>query len=119
MKSQFRRMQAWLRKSDKDGVYPIKANHVPWFVLILPGLKEQVKGEGLPGGASGKESACQCRRCKRRGFNPWVGKIPWSRKWQPLQYSCLENTGQRTLVGLQRVRHDRVTQHTRETQRER
>ena len=24
--------------------------------------------EGFPGGASGKESACQCR-CKRRGFN--------------------------------------------------
>ena len=25
------------------------------------------------------------------GFNPWVGKIPWRRKWQPLHYSCLEN----------------------------
>ena len=25
---------------------------------------------------SGKESACQCRRHKRLGFNPWVGKIP-------------------------------------------
>ena len=34
-------------------------------------------------GTSGKESACQCRRCKRRGFDPWVGKIPWRRKWQP------------------------------------
>ena len=37
----------------------------------------------FPGGASGKESACQCRRCKRHGFNPWIGMIPWSRKWQP------------------------------------
>ena len=35
------------------------------------------------GGTSGKESTCQCRRCKRRRFNPWVGKIPWSSKWQP------------------------------------
>ena len=26
-----------------------------------------------------KESTCQCRRCK---YDPWVGKIPWSRKWQ-------------------------------------
>ena len=26
------------------------------------------------------------------GFDPWVGKIPWRRKWQPLQYSCLENS---------------------------
>ena len=33
---------------------------------------------------SGKECACQCRRHKRCGFNPWVGKIPWSRKWQPI-----------------------------------
>ena len=27
--------------------------------------------------------ANQCRRCKRNGFNPWVRKIPWSRKWLP------------------------------------
>ena len=32
---------------------------------------------GFPGGTSGKEPACQCRRPKRHGFNPWVGKIPW------------------------------------------
>ena len=25
----------------------------------------------------------QCRRCRRRGFDPWVWKISWSRKWQP------------------------------------
>ena len=31
---------------------------------------------------SGKESACQFRRLKRGGFEFWVGKIPWSRKWQ-------------------------------------
>ena len=30
---------------------------------------------------SDKESACQCRRCKRCGFSPWVRKIPWRRKW--------------------------------------
>ena len=31
----------------------------------------------------GKESTCQCRRCKRLGFNPWVRKIPWRKKWLP------------------------------------
>ena len=31
-----------------------------------------------PGGTTGKESACQCRR-----FDPWVRKIPWRRAWQP------------------------------------
>ena len=35
---------------------------------------------GFPGGASGKEPACQCRRHKRGRFDPWVGKIPWRRK---------------------------------------
>ena len=34
---------------------------------------------GFPGGASGKEPGCQCRRHKRCGFNPWLGKIPWRR----------------------------------------
>ena len=38
---------------------------------------------GFPGGASGKEPTCQCRRHKRRGFDPWVKKIPWRRAWQP------------------------------------
>ena len=45
---------------------------------------------GFPGG-SVVESACQCRRCKRHQFDPWVGKNPWSRKWQATHYSCLEN----------------------------
>ena len=31
-------------------------------------------------------------QCKRPGFDPWVGKIPWRREWQSLQYSCLENS---------------------------
>jgi len=37
---------------------------------------------GIPGGTSGKEPACQCRRHERSGFDPWVGKIPWRRAWQ-------------------------------------
>ena len=39
---------------------------------------------GFPGGASGKEHPCQCRRSKRCRFYPWVGKIPWRRAWQPV-----------------------------------
>ena len=45
----------------------------------------------FPGRVSGKEPACQCRRCKRCRFNPWVGKIPWRRKWQPTSVFLLEN----------------------------
>ena len=38
---------------------------------------------GLRRWHSGKESACQCRRCRRHSFNPWVGEIPLISKWQP------------------------------------
>ena len=51
-------------------------------------------------GASAKELACQCRRCKRSGFNPWVRKIPWRRAWQPTRVLLSgEFQGQRSLVG--------------------
>ena len=51
-------------------------------------------------GASSKEPACQCRRHKRHGFDPWIGKIPWRRAWQ-LTPVCLpgESYGQRRLAG--------------------
>ena len=46
----------------------------------------------FPGGDSGKEPIYQSRRHKRRGFDPWVGKIPpGGGNGRPLQYSCLEN----------------------------
>ena len=32
---------------------------------------------------NGKESVCQCRRLKRYGFDSWVRKMLWHRKWQP------------------------------------
>ena len=48
----------------------------------------------------GKESACQCRRCKRPRFSPWVRKIPWRRKWQPTPvFLPGEFYGQRSLAG--------------------
>ena len=37
---------------------------------------------------------------KRRRFDPWVGKIPWSRKWQPAPvFLPGKSRGQRSLVG--------------------
>ena len=57
---------------------PDKSNFFFFFFFFL----------GLPWWFSGRESTCQCRRHR---FDPWLGNIPWKRKWQPLQYSCLEN----------------------------
>ena len=52
---------------------------------------------GLPWGFSGKECACQCRR---PGFDPWVRKIPWRRKWQPTPvFLPGKPHGQRSLAG--------------------
>ena len=48
----------------------------------------------------GKELACQCRRWKRLSFNPWIGKIPWSRKWQHTPgFLPGKSHGQRSQVG--------------------
>ena len=50
---------------------------------------------GFFGSPYGKESAC-----RRPGFNPWVGKIPWRRDWQPTPvFLPGEFHGQRSLVG--------------------
>ena len=59
---------------------------------------------GLPLWLSGREPTSQCRR---RGFDPWVRKIPWRRKWQlaPV-FLPGESNGQRSLAaihGSQRV----------------
>ena len=55
---------------------------------------------GFPGGASGKEHACQCRRHKRHGFDPWVWNISWRRPWQPTPvFLPGESHGQKRLAG--------------------
>ena len=67
---------------------------------------------GLPRWLRGKESSCQCRR---RGFDPSVGKIAWRRKWQPTPVFWPEEShGHRSLVGYsprgpKRARHDLAT----------
>ena len=65
---------------------------------------------GFPDSSVGKESAYQCRRCRRCGFDPWIRKIPWRWAWQPTPAFCLENPTDREawqaiVHGVQRVRH--------------
>ena len=38
---------------------------------------------GFSGSSVVKRSACQCRRLRKHGFDPWDCKIPWRREWQP------------------------------------
>jgi len=54
----------------------------------------------LPRWLGGKESICQCRRCREHRFDPWVGKIPWRKKWQPTPVFLLgKSHGQMSLAG--------------------
>ena len=77
---------------------------------------------GLLRWVRGKESAFQCRRCKRHELDPWVRKIPWRRKWQPTPvFFPGKPHRQRSLVGysprgLQRLKHSWVTEHTQAPQ---
>ena len=47
---------------------------------------------GFPGGASGKEFACQCRRHRDVSSIPGSGRSPGGGHGNPFQYSCLENS---------------------------
>ena len=63
----------------------------------------------FPGGASDKEPTCQLRRRKSRGFDPWVGKIPLRRAWQPTPVFLLgESLWTEELGGLQSMEFQRV-----------
>jgi len=65
----------------------------------------QTREGGFPGGIRGKEPSCQCRRHQRHRFNPWVGKIPWRRAWQPTPVFLTEEPGGLQSIGLHRIRH--------------
>ena len=63
-------------------------------------------------GSSAMKTLLQRRRC---GFDPWVGKIPCRREWQPaLVFLSGKSHGQRSLLGYssrscKRVKHNLVT----------
>ena len=58
-----------------------------------------------------------CLQCGRPGFNPWFGKIPWKRKWQPTPvFLPGESHGQRSLVGYSPRGHREVDTTERLTQ---
>ena len=70
--------------------------------------------EGFPGGSVGKESTCNAGDS---GLDPWVGKIPWKRAWQPIpvflpgESPWTEESGGMQSMGSQRVGHDWATKY--------
>ena len=71
--------------------------------------------QGFPGGSVVKNPLCQCRRHRRHGFDPWAGKIPWRRTWQPTPvFLPGESHGQRSLEGYSPWGHKELdmTEHS-------
>ena len=74
--------------------------------------------EGLPWWLSGTEPT---RQRRRHGFNPWVGKNPWRREWEPTPVLLPGRSHEQgSLVGhspwgYKRVRYDLATKERRET----
>ena len=82
----------------------ILAWKIPWTMEPgrLPSMGSQRVGHNwadshpktkkvFPGGASGKEPVCQCRRHKDAGLIPGSGRSPGGGHGNPLQYSCQDN----------------------------
>ena len=66
-----------------------------WTTREAPRLVFNPQAWGFPGG-----TVVKCRRHKRLGFDPWVGKIPRRRKWQPTPVSLPgKSHEQRSLAG--------------------
>ena len=72
------------------------------FIVILhflSNINESTVHGGFSGGSVVKKICLQCRRCRRCRFDPWVGKIPWRRTWQPTPvFLPGESLRQRNLV---------------------
>ena len=95
----------WIKENKKTHVSGLLGRMVIWVSETLSHDKPAMfitimRIGGFPGGASGKEPACQCRRQKRCRFDPWVGRIPWKKAWQSIPvFLPRESHGQRSLVG--------------------
>ena len=95
----------WLLHSSSGWCLPLKTVRVFFpqtnnFLLKYGWFTMLYLFQGLPRWLSGNESVCQCRRCKRCRFDPWVREIPWRREWQPTLVFLPEKFhGQRSLVG--------------------
>ena len=92
-----------------------------WSGLPFPSPWD-LPGPGIESGSPALQadpltSDHQFRRCRRCGFDPWVGKISWRRKGQPTPvFLPGKSHGPGSLVGYSpcscRVRQDFATEHT-------
>ena len=76
------------------------------------GIRDKLEGDKIQKIVTAYEDNCisehyihflvtqRLKQCRRPGFDPWVRKIPWRRKWQPTPvFLPGKSHGQRSLVG--------------------
>ena len=62
--------------------------------------------KGFSGGSVVKNTPANAKRCR---FDPWVGKTPWRRKWQPSPvFLPGKSHGQRSLAGYHPWGHNEL-----------
>ena len=76
--------------------------------------KQLNKLMGFPGGSTGKEPTCQCRRWKRRRFDPWAGRIPAGGRGKPLSVPAWRIPWTGSMVGYSPYGH-KESEMTEET----
>ena len=86
-----------------------------WWAAVYGVAQSRTRLKRFSSSSSSKGPARQGRRRKTCRFNPWVGKIPWRRKWRESvwavflpgeSHSGTEKAGRLWSTGLQRVGHD-------------
>ena len=79
----------WL--TSKSAFYELTLCHWSWSLLVQRASQVALVVKNLPANAG------DIKRC---GFNPWMGNIPWRRKWQPTPvFLPRKSHGQRSLEG--------------------
>ena len=85
------KMQDNAQSQETKQASELDSDMIQFLELLHRKFKLTVINMGFPGGATGNDLTCQCSRCKRHGFDQWIGKTPGEGHSNPLQYSCLEN----------------------------
>ena len=88
------------------GKFSLMEDFSPHFLLFLHGTQNTLSlfsdgsGSWVSKREADWESASWISGHRRRGFSPWIRKVPWKRKWQPTPVILPgESHGQRSLVG--------------------
>ena len=102
----------WTR--NKHHVLPLWLLHFLHCAIAF--IKNSLFWMGSPGNAVVKNPPANAGEARDSGFDPWVGKIPWRRKWQHTPvFLPGKSHGQRSLDGFSpwghRVEHDWACTH--------